>query len=187
MSEQEKSSIKSMNIALLERARLENGKFFTVVNVGDPRNSIVTSLSGDVSIVLTKEDMRNMINIADAYPEATVSNINKIKTGWPKHPINLYKVDNSTVDSILFDSNDHDERESIICFSNSPFVSNLIEQEVYKHNAQFSYLNESLNASTLDLADSLEAALILLSEPAESNSNDNISEIVQSSEPHFKV
>jgi glycogen synthase len=132
-----KNSIKSHNIALLSRPRFERGVLCTVVNVGDPRNSLVTSLSNDVTIVLTKEDSMQMINISDAIPEANFDNFKSLSSEWPKQKIFIHQLEKSTVDSIVFDSDDFNERESILCFSNSVACTNQLLTLVSKHNEQY--------------------------------------------------
>jgi hypothetical protein len=142
-----RNSIKSHNIALLSRPRFEEGVLCTVVNVGDPRNSLVTSLNGDVTIVLTKEDSMHMINISDVIPEANFDNFKLLCSEWPKHELFIHQLKSSTVDSIVFDSDDFNERESILCFSNSPACTNQLEAMVCNHNEL--YKDDSLSLSTL--------------------------------------
>ncbi|MDI5833330.1 hypothetical protein OCF84_20600 (plasmid) [Shewanella xiamenensis] len=137
MSSAVKSSIKLSNIALLERARYENGQSITVVNVGDPRNSIVSSLDGTVTLVLTKDEVRQYVNISDVFSEVEQLDLAQLKDNLPSYPLNLYKISDSTVHSILFDSYDIFERESIICFSNTPESTAVLEDIVSAHNKLF--------------------------------------------------
>lgn len=164
-----KSSIKLSNIALLNRARHEDGLSITIVNVGDPRNSIVTSLDGSTKLVLTKDDLREYINIADAFPEVSELNTDSILSLLPNHPVNLYTTTNSTVHSILFDSLDINERESIICYSNNSESTKALESIVFEHNrtyglsiTQLSQLSDQLSFQLLDSLDDLDELNIIV-------------------------
>lgn len=175
-----KSPIKLGNIAVLGRPRFEENLLCTVVNVGDPRNSLVTSISGNVTIVLTNEDSSQMLNISDVSIEACHDNLNNLKSDMPSCFLYLHKLENSTIDAILYDSDDFNERDSIICYSSSPSMTEALSILVDKHNLEYDNNSTSIHGLSNQLANTLDSLVdsisFISSSETESKSEHNVME-----------
>lgn len=168
-----KTPIKLGNIAVLGRPRFEDNMICTVVNVGDPRNSLVSSIIGGVTIVLTNEDSNQMLNISDVSIEAFHGNLTNLKNDLPSCFLYLHKLENSTIDSILYDSDDFNERDSIICYSSSPSVTEALAKLVDNHNIQYENAKVSKHELSNQLGNTLDSLVDSISFRSKSESESN--------------
>ncbi|MBE8232227.1 MAG: hypothetical protein HAW67_00730 [Endozoicomonadaceae bacterium] len=131
------NGFKKGNIAILPSIRSDNKILCDLVNVGDPRNSLVAPLLGDFKLVLTHQERISLVNIDSCKQSLTHENSDSAANTWPLQQLYLLKVDNSTADALIFDSEDFNDSDSLLGFTvdgkSTACVSDLIE----KHNVNF--------------------------------------------------